>query len=248
MLKLKIIACDVLNREISFLSSQSECFTDVTFLHQGLHCTPDKLKETLQLEIDRANEGFPYNYFGNRPDFDYIIVGYGLCSNGIVGISSSRIPLVVPKGHDCITMLLGSKERYRDHFDSHSGTYWYSGGWIDRGNQPSEERREGTFKEYLDKYGEDNADYLMEMEQHWMRDYNSAVYINWASLGNNGYYRNFTIASSKYLNWRFEELEGSPNLLKKVMDGIFDESEVLIVPPGKKVIQSFDSEIIKVEE
>lgn len=248
MLRLKMIACDVLNREISYLSSQSECFVDVTFLHQGLHCTPEKLREMLQKEIDKTNEGFPYNHFGNRPNYDYIIIGYGLCSNGIVGINSSKLPLVIPKGHDCITMLLGSKERYRNYFDSHSGTYWYSGGWVDRGNQPAEERYAGTYKEYLEKYGEDNAEYLMEMEQHWMKDYNNATYINWESLGNSNYYRNYTLESAKYLNWKFDELEGDPTLLKKMLNGIFDEKEVLIVPPGKKVTQSFNEEVIKVEE
>ena len=100
--------------------------------------------------------------------------------------------MVVPKGHDCITMLLGSKDRYQDYFDTHSGTYWYSGGWVDRGNQPAEERYAGTYNEYLERYGEDNAEYLMEMEQHWMKDYNNATYINWESLGNSKYYRNFT--------------------------------------------------------
>ena len=113
MLKLKIIACDVLNREISYLASQSCCHVDVTFLHQGLHDTPDKLKIQLQQAIDQTNrDGYPYDYFKTVPDYDYIIIGYGLCSNGIVGISSEKIPLVVPRGHDCITFLLGSKEKY----------------------------------------------------------------------------------------------------------------------------------------
>jgi hypothetical protein len=44
IIRLKVIACDVLNREISYLSSQSGCFIDVSFIHQGLHSTPDKLK------------------------------------------------------------------------------------------------------------------------------------------------------------------------------------------------------------
>lgn len=247
MLRLKVIACDVLNREISFLASQSECFIDVTFLHQGLHCTPEKLKIILQNEINIANNGFPYNHYGYRPDYDYIIMGYGLCSNGVVGISSSKIPLVIPKGHDCITILLGSRDRYKDYFDANPGSYWYSGGWIDRGNQPSEERYMGTYKEYLEKYGEENAEYLMDMEQHWMKDYKNAAFINWNCLGNSKYYRNYTLKSAKYLNWRFDELEGDSTLLKKILNGIFDEKEVLIVPKGKKVVQSFNDEVIKVE-
>ena len=50
MLKLKVIACDVMNREISYLASQSKHFVNVTFLNQGLHDTPDKLRELVEKE------------------------------------------------------------------------------------------------------------------------------------------------------------------------------------------------------
>lgn len=247
MLKLKVIACDVLNREISFLGSQSKCFVDVTFLHQGLHCTPDKLRAMVQQEIDKANQGFPYNYFNTTPDYDYIVVGYGLCSNGIVGLSSEKLPMVVPRGHDCITLLLGSKERYRDLFDKNPGTYWFSGGWIERGGQPSEERYKATFQEYLAKYGEDNAEYLMKMEQNWFVAYKNAAYINWECLGNTGFYREFTQKSAQFLNWGYQELIGDSSLLNRILNGVFNEEEVLIVPPKKKSAASYDNGVIKLE-
>lgn len=248
MLKLKVIACDVLNREISYLSSQSGCFTDITFLHQGLHDTPDKLRAALQKEIDKANQGFPYNYYNTAPCFDFIIIGYGLCSNGVVGISSENVPLVIPRGHDCITLLLGSKEKYRQYFDANPGTYWFSPGWIERGWQPSEKRFEVTYKEYLDKYGEDNAEYLMDMEQGWLKDYKNAVYINWKPLCNQDYYRNFTNASAQFLKWSYKELEGDCSLLERLLNGIFNETEVLVVPPGEKITQSYDDSIIKIDK
>ena len=244
MLKLKVIACDVLNREISYLSSQSKCFVDVTYLHQGLHCTPDQLRDTLSIEIEKANEGFPYNHFGTSPHFDYIIMGYGLCSNGILGIKSSNIPLVIPKGHDCVTLLLGSKERYKTYFDHNPGTYWYSAGWIERSFQPSEARYHALYKEYEIKYGEDNAAYLMSMEQSWFRDYKKATYIHWDSLPFSNQYKEFTETSADFLNWEFEALKGDDSLLSRILNGVFLEHEVLVVPPQKKVIASYDDQII----
>ncbi|HEY5583338.1 MAG TPA: DUF1638 domain-containing protein, partial [Ruminiclostridium sp.] len=157
MLKLKIIACDVLNREISYLASQSKHFTDVTFLNQGLHNTPDKLREMVQAEVDKANGEFPYNYYDTCPNYDYIIIGYGLCSNGIVGLSSKSIPMVIPRAHDCITFLMGSKEKYKSNFAKYPGTYWFSSGWIERGWQPSELRYATLVEDYTQRYGEDNA-------------------------------------------------------------------------------------------
>ncbi|MCX7711603.1 MAG: DUF1638 domain-containing protein [Clostridia bacterium] len=245
MLRLKVIACDVLNREISLLSSKSSCFVDTTFLHQGLHDTPEKLNRLLQKEIAKANEGFPYNHFGTAPHFDYIVLGYGLCSNGIVGLSSEKIPLVIPRAHDCITLLLGSKNRYIEYFDQNPGTYWFSAGWVERGWQPSEARYNVLYKEYLEKYGKENAEYLMEMEQSWMKDYKNAALIRWNDLGSSEYYRKFTTESAEYLHWNYSELEGDPSLLTRLLNAEFKEPEVLVVPPGKKAAPTYTEEIIK---
>ncbi|MCX7922005.1 MAG: DUF1638 domain-containing protein [Clostridia bacterium] len=247
MVKLKVIACDVLNREISYLASQSRCFVDVTFLRQGLHCTPSKLAKAVQEEIDRANQGFPYNNYGGEPDYDYIVVGYGLCSNGIVGISSEKIPLVIPKAHDCITLLLGSRKRYKEWFDKNPGTYWFSRGWIERGAQPSEERYRALYDEYLAKYGKEDAEYLVSTEKGWLEDYSKAVFINWSFLGNSDYYRQFTERSAQYFNWSYTLVNGDFMLLNKILNGTFDQKEVLVVPPGKKVCPSFGEDIIKFE-
>ena len=244
MLRLKVIACDILNRELSFISSQSSCYVDVVFLHAELHNTPDKLRSMLQEQIDIANKGFPYNYFGLAPNYDYIVLGYGLCSNGIAGISSEKIPLVIPKWHDCVTLLLGSREKYNEYFNSNPGTYWYSRGWIERSIQPGEERFKGLYAEYVQKYGEDNAEYLMETEQGWFKNYSKAVYINWQSLGNTEYYREYTKKCAQFLKWSYDEVEGSQSLLHKIMNGIFDDDEVLVVPPGKRVVPSNDKNII----
>jgi len=247
MLRLKIIACDVLNREISYLSSKSRCLIDTSFIHQGLHNTPDTLRAGLQKEIDKANEGFPYNYHDTAPDYDYIVLAYGLCSNGITGLVSSRIPMVVPRAHDCITLLLGSKEEYASHFRSYPGTYWFSSGWIERGWQPSEKKYKILYEEYLKKYGEDNAQYLLDMEQGWMKDYKNAAFINWDDLVNMDSYRNFTKTSAEFLGWNYLEFVGKKILLEKLVNADFDDSECLVVPPGRQIAQSFDEFIIRYE-
>lgn len=49
-----------------------------------------------------------------------------------VMIKTGSLQLVVPKARDYITLLLGSKERYRDFFNKHLGTFFRSTGWIER--------------------------------------------------------------------------------------------------------------------
>jgi hypothetical protein len=244
MLKLKVIACDVLNREISYLASQSCCHVDVTFLHQGLHDTPHKLRDQLQQEIDKANRGFPYDYCHTASNYDFIIIGYGLCSNGIIGISSEKIPLIVPRGHDCITLLLGSKDQYEICFKNNPATYWFSAGWIERGWQPSEQKYRIMLDEYTEKYGEDNAAYLMEAEQRWITDYKNAAFIHWECLPNSDYYKKSTQESANYFGWNFLEFPGNPGLLKNLLNGVFHPAEVLTVLPGKKIAPSYDQNII----
>ena len=114
----KMIACKVLLRELYSLAYNCPNAVDITWLRQKLHETPDRLRQEVQDIIDRidATEGDPC---------EAILLGYGLCSNGIVGLRSRRYPLVIPRAHDCITFLLGSKERYRQEFEGHSGgIYW----------------------------------------------------------------------------------------------------------------------------
>jgi hypothetical protein len=245
MLRLKVIACDVLRREISYLASRSPCYVDTTFLPQGLHENPDKLRAFLTEEIEKANGNFPYQMFEKKVSYDYIILAYGLCDNSIVGLKSLDVPLAVPKAHDCITLILGSKERYTELFDKYPGTYWYSRGWIERSLHPSKDRYETTDKSYVEKSGEDNAEYLMEMEQGWFKSYSRAFFIDWECLGNSDIYRSYTKECADYLKWNFEEEKGSPSLLEKMLKGEFNESEVLIVQPGKSIAPSFDTEIIK---
>jgi len=245
ILKLKVIACDVLNREISFLSSQSPCYINVTFLNQGLHATPDKLRAKLQDEIDSSNEKFQYNYSNEFAHYDYIVLAYGLCSNGLVNLKSPIVPLVVPRAHDCITLLLGSKDLYKEYFDMSPGTYWFSSGWIERSFQPSEEKYALLYNQYLEKYGEDNAQFLLEQEQSWMKDYKNASLVYWDCLKNSEKYKAFTKRSAEFFKWKYNEYKGKMQLLQNMLNATFNEKEVLVVPPNKKVVQSFDEDIFK---
>ncbi len=236
--KLKVIACKVLMRELYRLAWESPNIVDLAWKKQALHNTPDLLRQEAQAAIDAAER--------EEESYDAILLGYCLCSNGIVGLHADHTPLVVPRGHDCITLLLGSKERYQQIFDSHSGgIYWYSPGWIEHSLQPGKERYERAYQEYAEKYGEDNAQYLMDMEQGWMREYKHAIYVDWPEQPQEEY-RRYTQECADYLNWECHVETGSSTLLRDFLAGNWDEERFLIVPPGKTVQASFDDGIIRV--
>jgi hypothetical protein len=228
-----------MQREAYFCAARSKNVVDVVLMEQGLHDEPEKLRSEVQKALDNI-----YDIQG-RP-YDASVLGYGLCSNGIVGLSA-KIPIVAPRGHDCITLLLGSKDKYQEYFDSHRGVYWYSPGWIESGEQPSEERYKKMLKEYKEKYGDDNAQYLMEVEQKWIKEYDWATYIDWG-LVDSDEYKNYTKRCAEFLHWNYDELKGSPVLMQKLVDGQWDDGEFLIIKPGRKISEDLTKDgIIKAE-
>lgn len=238
-MRLQLITCKVLQREAYFCAARSNNVIDVVLMEQGLHDEPQRLRTEVQKALDNTCDvqGRPY---------DASLLGYGLCSNGIVGLSA-KIPIVVPRGHDCITLLLGSKDRYQQYFDSHRGVYWYSAGWIESGKQPSEERYETLLREYKSKFGDDNAQYLMEVEQGWIKEYNWATYIDW-DLAKSSEYRDYTKRCAEFLKWNYDELQGDHGLMQKFVDGRWDDGEFLVVKPGQQIKEDLTSAgIIKAE-
>jgi len=234
-MRLQFIICKVMQREAYYCAARSPNTIDIVTMPQGLHNTPDKLRTEVQNALDKTTDVQGRSY-------DASLLGYGLCSNGIVGLSA-EIPIVVPRGHDCITLLLGSKEKYRQYFDCHPGTYWFSPGWIETDTQPGRQRYEKLLKEYAEKYGPDNAKYLMETEQDWMKKYSRATYIDWG-FPNTDKEKQFTKDAAGYLNWSYDEIKGDSSLMQRLLDGRWNESDFLVVKPGRKITEALTTENI----
>jgi len=199
-----------------------------------LHNTPDTLRDELQKSIDQING-----------EYSAILIGYGLCSNGLEGIIARNAKLVIMRGHDCITFLLGSKERYRQYFGRHPGTYWYSPGWIGEESMPGKERYERTLESYVEKYGQENAEYLMKMEQGWIQKYMTAAYVD-LGFCDTERPKAYTRQCAEWLGWKYDFLAGDPQLIVNWLEGNWDPDQFLIVEPGEMVVASHDKEIIEI--
>lgn len=246
-MRLKLIACKALFREISLLAAKSDNFIDVTYIRQGYHDTPSELVTVLQNEIDKIESGddvYSYNSRMNKKEFDAILLGYGLCSNGVVSLTSKKIPLVIPKVHDCISLFLGSKERYNEEFAKEPGTYWYNPSWIENAYVPSEENANEAKKLYAELYGEENADYLYEMEM--LANYNRCAYVKWEEL-DFPKYEKYTKDAAEHFGWNFDLIMGDSGMLRDFLDGKWDD-RFLIVEPGKKVAPDYEGDNIIITE
>jgi hypothetical protein len=245
-MRIRLIACEVLAREFSYATATSKHVFDTKLMAFGLHETPDKLREALQEEIDEA-EGQGY---------DLIILGYGLCSRGTAELVARSIPIVIPRCHDCITLFLGSRARYNEEFTAHPGTYYYSAGWVERKQGEVNQGildsvHEGAYQqhylEYVEKYGEDNAKFLIEQETQWLQNYDRVALID-MGLGDVEEYRRFTTELAASRGWEHTEIAGDLSLVTHLAHGEWDSEDFLRVEPGRTIAESFGEDILTTRE
>jgi len=250
---LKVIACEIALREICHVAARSPSLLDLEFLTQGLHDVPCKGLGEIQRRIDAVPAG----------RYDAILVGYGLCGNLISGLQARHTPLVLPRAHDCITLFLGSKERYRELSEQRTGSYYYTSGWLEclrrRGGNmsgldqkflPSRagtiDRSDGLFEQWVRKYGEEQARYLDEVMNQWITQYSRGLLIDFdfaAPLHLDEQVKQICAAHG----WEFERIPGDLSLLQRWVDGNWPEADFLVLQPGQKTAPSYCDDIIEAE-
>ena len=235
------LTCEALARSVYAAAATSPHTITVQLFQQGLHNTPKRLHELLQKEIDRIQE----------EEYDAILLGYGLCGLATHGIKTSRLPLVIPRAHDCITLYLGSRKRYQEEFNAHPGTYWYSLDYLERNNADStvalgtssQETLTAAYEEYSKKFGKENADYLMSVMESWHTHYTRAVYIHMDHSQDDSFERRAKEDASKH-GWMFERIQGDRRLLNQLVWGEWPDEDFVILPPSHTLLQSMDPEMV----
>jgi hypothetical protein len=143
-----VFACRVFQNWLERLLPEGMA-SEITFFDYALHSVPKKLRQTLQSAIDSIE----------RPSL--IMLGYGLCGNGTDDIQAGKHTLLIPRTDDCIAIILGSYQAYRREFDRVPATYYLSRGWLEGGSTPLEE-----YQKYVEKYGVQKAEWLMDTQYH----------------------------------------------------------------------------------
>ncbi|MFN8465380.1 MAG: DUF1638 domain-containing protein, partial [Caldilineaceae bacterium] len=236
------LTCEALARPVYAAAAVSPHTVNVRLFKQGLHNRPKGLRVTLQDEIDAVPEG----------EWDAILLAYGMCGTATVGLASRHTPLVLPRAHDCITLYLGSRQRYNDEFMRHPGTYWYSVDYMERQEKGAAVALgaagladdEEQYEQYVQKYGQETADMLMEEIRSWSRHYTRATFID-LELNDGGIYAERAQEKAAKEGWVFERMQGDTRLMRMLMHGEWDPEEFLVVPPGKAIGQSYKDDIVK---
>ncbi len=211
MARAKVIACATVIEEMLPLLPLD---MDYCVLDFGLHVNPEALKRALQEAIDTS-----------AASVETILLGYGLCSQAVVGLQANNCTLVVPKVDDCIAIFLGSEEAYRAQARAELGTYYLTKGWIEAGDSPFDE-----YDSLVERYGEEKARWLMGQI---LKNYTRLALINTGQYELERY-REYSRRMAERFGLRYEEIPGSNALIKKMLYGPWDD-DFVIARPGETI-------------
>ena len=206
-----VIACAIMRMELEAVAGGRDI--DLHFLDQGLHRTPQIMPGRIQEKIDELT---PLNH-------ERICLGYGLCSNGILGVSGRVSPLTTPRCHDCIALLLGSNQRYREMFRKQPGTYYFTAGWIYEGEDPL-----SSVGRYAERLGLKKAQRAMELE---LANYTHFCFID-NGLGDRSALKARTLENCRAFGKEYMEVRGDLTYFQNLVAPEVNEIDFITLPPG----------------
>jgi hypothetical protein len=229
-----LLACEVFNAEIDMLSAGLTHIAIRLDFEIGLHDRPDEMRRTLQTTIDGLDA---------RDDISAIVLAYGLCGRGTAGLHARRHPLVMPRAHDCITVLLGSSEQHARRQLACPGCHHYSPGWNRARRVPGPDRLDALRREYSARFDPEDVEFLLESEKAVWASHHTATFID---LGTPDAQAEAAYAAmcADWLGWDFEHLRGDPALLRDLLRGPWDDPRFLVVPPGAEIAQCHGGPIV----
>lgn len=242
MARLSVIGCPSLKPELAMLAAA--CSNEVTFRHpdMALHQrSAAALRDALQTAIDES------------ADVDAVAIAYGLCNSGVVGLRARAVPVVIPRAYDCIAILLGSSRRYRDELAAEPGTYFQSAGWLEHA-RPETRQPDFTFgpnsnvtrERLAERYGEENADYLLKEFEGFTKHYERLAFISTAVPDVAQREHEARLLAGKQA-WRFMRIEGDVGWLERLLAGNWSDEEFLVLRPGQRVALTSDDRLLRAE-
>ena len=122
LMRLYVIACDVVARPVYLCAARSPHVVDVRLFERGLHDEPKDLRH--------APPGGDRR--GAREPPTRSCWATGCAAARPPASRPATVPVVLPRAHDCITLFLGARERYAQETTDRPATYWYVADQLER--------------------------------------------------------------------------------------------------------------------
>ena len=235
--QIALLACGVFEQEIALHAYGATHIAETRFFEMGLHDRPDQLRATLQENLDAVDA---------RADIAAVVLAYGLCGRGTVGLHPLRHKLVIPRAHDCIAVFMGSKEAYAEHQHRCPTCYYYTPGWNRGRRVPGPERLEATRAELAAKFEPDDVEFLIESERETWAMHGTATYLDLGTADAEAE-ADYARKCAGWLGWKFEHLRGDPKLLRDLLWGNWDSKRFQIIEPGMQLGHASDETIMRSE-
>ncbi|MFO7840261.1 MAG: DUF1638 domain-containing protein [Desulfosalsimonadaceae bacterium] len=220
MAKRIVIACGVIEMELNALLAEAPADSDIAlrYLDQQLHLTPEKMPDVIQNEISRVAD-----------EAAEIVLGYGLCCNGTVGVYAPEQNLYIPLVHDCVALLLGSRQAYQKAFRERAGTYYIIPGLVKKEKDPL-----GLLEnEYVPRLGREDAEWGIHEE---LKHYSHIALID-TGISELEPLRRRAKENARFLGKEYAEIKGSSVYFRKILFGPYEEPDFLCLPPAAPVRQ-----------
>jgi hypothetical protein len=210
--KTAVVVCEAVAPEIESITPEG---MQVRVLEFGLHDFPGKLHEKLQELLQELD---------SDEKVELVLLGYGICAEGAIGLKTERIKLVMPKTDDCIALFLGSRATYEQRLKKEPGTFYLTKGWIEKGETPLAVYNQKPV--WTKKYSEEKV--------HWLAREVIKNYTKIALIKTGAYdlspYEEYAKKTAKVFEKEYEEVTGSLNMLEALLHGPWDDRFVVVEP------------------
>lgn len=230
---IKIIGCSIFKNRLQKILKENFLDIDIEFINMKNHLDPEKLNKLIKEEIVKSED---------EKKYEKIILLYGLCGNSTVGLSS-KLPLVIPKVHDCCSIFLGSSKKFYQLFESKLSSEWYTSDYLEEVQKIKEEDSNFhmSYKflkldDLIKTYGEDNGNYLYEMFNTMEKE---LIFIKTSHKNDQ---KNISKLSKQYSN--LELMEGDLKIFYDIIGNKYND-EILYLNSGEKICCTFDINVIE---
>ena len=206
-----LIACPAVLGELAEGAADK---VDCATLDAQLHINPERLKVALREAVAEAD----------KPGAT-IVLGYGLCSNAVLGLKTEHATLVVPKVDDCIAMLLGSNAAFAEQSLQACGTYYLAKSYIEECDTILSEHTA-----LVERRGAERAEKMMRL---MLKHYTRVVLID-TGRHDMTPYRERVNEFARRFGLEVEDVAGTTRIVDALVEGGWGD-DFVVAPPGHEL-------------
>ncbi len=202
-----IIACRTLEKELLAAMETTGCAYPIRWLEAGQHNRKDARRAEIQTGLDHCAE------------FDTVLLAMSLCGGCVTGLQTRDFQLAVPRCDDCITVLLGSRQRRTEY----PATYFLTDGWLSG--------KDNIWAEYahaVEKHGQMRADRIFRT---MLANYEKLAFVDTCCADIAPQVKEI----AETLHLEYTRLDGTLVWLEELLTGNWDESRFVVVPPNSSI-------------